>query len=118
MSYTEIREALDLPRSKVSTVCKEPKIPEKRNKHPEIRAFDTPAKERLITFVESSADARRMSWSELIQHQGLNCSSRTLQRYLHDAGFRRCLAVPKPWLTEIKNRIVLTGLSSIRIGTL
>lgn len=96
MSYTEIREALNLPRSTVSTVCNEPKTPEKRTKHPEIRLVDTPAKERLIAFVESSADARRMIWSELIQHQGLNCSSRTLQRYLHDAGFRRCLAVPKP----------------------
>ncbi len=58
------------------------------------------AKERLVAFVKSSADARRMSWSELIQHRELNCSSCTLQRYLHDAGFQRCLAVPEPWLTE------------------
>lgn len=41
-----------------------------------------------------------MSWSELIQHRELNCSSCTLQRYLHDAGFQRCLAVPETWLTE------------------
>lgn len=41
-----------------------------------------------------------MNWSELIQHRELNCSSCTLQRYLHDAGFQRCLAVPEPWLTE------------------
>lgn len=64
------------------------------------RALDTPAKRRLIDFVESSAEARRLTWAELIHHQGLNCSTRTIQRYLHGAGFRRCLAIPKPWLTE------------------
>lgn len=40
-----------------------------------------PAKEYRVAFVESSAEARRISELELIQHQGLNCPVCNLQSY-------------------------------------
>lgn len=68
MGYTRISRLLNLPRFTIALVCNEPETPKKSDKHPEIRAFNTPIQNRLIDFVESSAEARRMTWSEIIHH--------------------------------------------------
>lgn len=97
----EIKDTLSISKSTVEYVCNEPNKPDKANQHISTSRFhDTPAKARLTDFVESSAEARRLTWAELIHHQGLTCSDRTIRRYLHDAGFRRYLAIPKPWLID------------------
>lgn len=99
MSYNNIKEAVSQPRSTIRLVCGMPATPSKNRGGPK-RILDTPAKDRLVTFVESSAEGRRMTFGELASHQGLMCSASTIARYLKKAGFRRCLAIPKPWLTD------------------
>ena len=97
MTYRNIQEVVSHPRSTIQRACNLPATPQKpRRKH----IINTPAKDRLVRFIESSAEARRMTFAELIASQGLECSSSTIRRVLRGVGFRRCLAIPKPWLTD------------------
>ena len=99
MSYDDIKNAVSQSRTTIRRICNEPATPKKNNGGFR-RVFDTPAKDRLINFIESSAIGRRMTFGELAKHHGLSVSATTIARYLKKAGFRRSLAVPKPWLTD------------------
>lgn len=89
----------------------------------------------LVYFVESSAEARQMTYGELGHYLGLVCSNRTIARTLNNSGFRRCVAVSKPFLSEAHKakrlrwalehqdwdiedwyRVIWTDESAMRIG--
>ena len=95
MSYNNIKEAINQPRSTIRLICGQPATPSKNREGPK-RVLDTPVKTRLVNFIESSTKGRRMTFGELASHQDLKYSASTIARYLKKAGFRRCLAVPKP----------------------
>lgn len=70
-------------------------IASKKNREELSRALNTSVKDRLIKFVESSVETRRIIFDELAIYQGLACSAFIITRYLRKTRFRRCLAISK-----------------------
>ena len=59
----------------------------------------TPIRCRLIDYINSSADARRATYAELIHNTSIKASERTIARTLHKEIYHRCIALRKPYLT-------------------
>lgn len=59
---------------------------------------DTGHRQRLIRYITADSEGRRASYREL--RAICPFSSRTIRRRLHFEGFRRCVAIAKPLLTE------------------
>ena len=58
----------------------------------------------LIRAVTKSADGRHESYVQLAADLGITTSETTLRKYLRKAGFRRCIACPKPLVSWINRR--------------
>ena len=62
--------------------------------------INTPLKNHLISFITASAKHRRMTYAEISHETDIIASDRTIRRVLHWAGYWRCVAVKKPFLTK------------------
>ena len=59
---------------------------------------------RLVRAVTNSSDGRQASYEQLAEELGIQASTTTLRRALRKAGFRRCVACPKPLVSWINRR--------------
>jgi transposase len=61
----------------------------------------------LLRIVNSGWNGRELSWKKLVEEAGLNCSGATAKRALNQAGYKRCKACLKSFLspTNIKKRL-------------
>ena len=59
---------------------------------------------RLVRAVTSSKDGRQASYLNLAKELGIQASEATIRRALRKAGFRRCVACPKPLISWISRR--------------
>ena len=66
------------------------------------RLLNISTKQRLIDFIESSINVRRIIFEELTIYQGIAYLTRTITRYLKQASFRRYLVISKLQLTNIQ----------------
>ena len=99
MPFTTIATTLREPLSTVHAICNEPSTPRRGGFRNRLR-YDTPARRRLVDFIESYDWARTATYAELSAETGLYASDSTIGRLLKKEGFRRCVAYPKPWLTQ------------------
>lgn len=99
MPFTTIATTLQEPLSTVHAICNEPSTPRRGGFRNRLR-YDTPARRRLVDFIESYDWARTATYAELSAETGLYASDSTIGRLLKKEGFRRCVAHPKPWLTQ------------------
>ena len=101
----QIKEATDVPTPTVRRVIKsgEPRINSKPHtgRPPKLSPRDI---RRLIRAVTSSQDGRRASYIQLAKELGLEASEQTIRRALRKAGFKRCIACPKPLVSWINRR--------------
>ncbi len=96
--HHEISEHVGSPVSTVRSVLTQPLTP-RANK---VAAYkiSTSARKELDPLMEMSPGARRLTYGELKERLGLNCSDTTLRDALCKEGFRRCIAICKPFLTN------------------
>lgn len=97
---------MGIPTSTIASVIINPATPRKPTGRPIL--ITTPIKNHLINFVTSSAEARCMTYAQLIHETGIVASERTIRRVLQSAGFQRCVAMRKPLLSEEAKRKRLT----------
>jgi len=106
LTIDEIARKLRLSASTVQYILTQPATPQKAVRNTPF-LINTPVKNRLIDFVESSAESRRMTYGQLRQSLGLSCSDSTVRRVLFGAGYRRCIAKVKPYLSDRARRLRL-----------
>ena len=101
----EIKRATDVPTPTVRRVIKsgEPHPASKSHtgRPPKLNARDI---RRLVRAVTSSADGRQATYKQLAEELGIEASADTIRKALRKAGFRRCIACPKPLVSWINRR--------------
>ena len=58
----------------------------------------------IIEYISESHEHRVLNWVQLHDELKLSCSSKTLERRLKEAGYFRCTACQKPYLTRVQAR--------------
>jgi Transposase len=99
MPFTTIATALREPLSTVHAIYNEPSTPRHGGFRNRLR-YDTPARRRLVNFIESHNWARTATYTKLSAETGLYISDSTIGQLLKKEGFQRCVTHPKPWLTQ------------------
>jgi transposase len=66
--------------------------------------INTPCRDRLVRFIQSSKETRRMQYEEVATRLGWNVSGRAIRRALKKEGFSRHIARRKPPISEA-NRV-------------
>ena len=95
---TRISAQLNRPYRTVFDVCNEPSTP--RPKRQGLKVYESPQLRRLIDEIEASPTARRLNYTALAMRCDVPASNSTISRYLRSKGYRRCVAVAKPFLTD------------------
>jgi transposase len=97
-THARIANALEIPRTTITTLLQEPATPRKRTGRPiKIR---TPERLRLVNFISESSVNRRMSYAELGLHLNLDASEKAIRTALDLEGFHRRIAREKPFLSS------------------
>ena len=98
LTVKDIAAKLDLPYSTVWDITNEPMTPQRQRGRPPI--VDTPLRCRIVNYVTASAEGRRADYTEVKAALGLPISISTIRRILDKEGFRRRMALSKPFLTS------------------
>jgi transposase len=56
--------------------------------------------DKVISFIKNNFEHRALPWKNLVAECGLECSPVTLKRALTDRGYHKCVACPKPFISE------------------
>lgn len=99
LTTAQITAKINMPESTIKDILRGPTTPTKPAKYAP-RVVTSPARNRLISFVESSALARRMTYGQLKHHLGLDWSDSTVKTTLYKEGYKRFKARPQPFLNQ------------------
>lgn len=104
-THSEIKELTGVPTPTIRRIVKagEPRHNQNaRSGRPtKLSARDV---RRLVRAVTSSRDGRKASYMKLAKDLEIQASESTIRRALRKAGFRRCVACPKPLISWINRR--------------
>ena len=101
----EIKEITGMPTPTIRRVLRSQESRHDSNprsgRPPKLSARDI---RRLVRAVTSSQDGRQASYLNLAKELGIVASEKTIRIALRKAGFRRCVACPKPLVSWINRR--------------
>ena len=86
MPFTAIATTLREPLSTVHAICNEPSTPRRGGFRNRLR-YDTPARRRLVNFIESHDWARTATYAKLSAKTGLYASNSIIRQLLKKKGF-------------------------------
>jgi hypothetical protein len=95
-SYSQISQKLSLSKRQVQYFSHQPATPKKRPGRPLI--LNTHKQERIINFVISSSEHRRLAYWAVMEVMDLDVSVETLQHTLEQEGFSRCITRIQPYI--------------------
>jgi len=96
LTTAQITAKMNMPEFTIKDILRGPTTPTKPAKYAS-RVVTSPARNRLISFVESSALARRMTYGQLKHYLGLDWSDFTVKTMLYKEGYKRFKARPQPF---------------------
>lgn len=97
-SEREIARRIGESQSTVNYVITYPLTP--RSNRVAAYKIDTLKRQEIVQLLEASPGARRLTHGQLKARLGLDCSDNTLRIALRNEGFRRCVALVKPYLSD------------------
>ena len=107
-SYTQISNATGLARSTIQGIIKAKSSRRSRKGKDYKPKLITPRElRRIIRFVVTNWTSRRASYSQIKAALRLTASTTTIKRALRAAGYRRCVACPRPFINanQAKRRL-------------
>jgi predicted transcriptional regulator len=100
-TYAQIAQALNITQRQVQKACTDDR-PTPRKAPGRSRKLSEEQVDEIIDFISSSAERRRMRFSQVIQELHLTVSAETLRKTLARRGHRRCEALEKPVLQALR----------------
>jgi hypothetical protein len=91
---------LDANCTTVRCLCNKPSTPTHFGHYQNGKLYGSLAACCLVNFIESNPWSRTLTYAELAYYTNITCSNATIGRLLKKVGYRRCVAVSKPYLKE------------------
>lgn len=108
-SWSQIHIDLGVPRSSARRICKETlsrRSGKRRKNHQKL--LSTRTVRQIIRTISQNHGSRRLTFEQVKYILGLNASDRTIRRELRRAGYRRCVACPRPFISRLQAKKRLT----------
>jgi transposase len=100
-SYGDIQKATGLARSTIQGIVKSKSSRTlRKGKATKPKLLKGRELRRILRYVSASWSNRRQSWSQLRAVLNIQASTTTLRRTLKAAGYRRCIACPRPFISR------------------
>jgi hypothetical protein len=100
-SWGEIKKQLGVPRPSARRICKAVSSrTSRKGKLYQKKLLDQRWIRQIIRFISQNYTTRRMSFKQVKWALGVPASARTIRRELHKAGYRRCIACPRPFISR------------------
>lgn len=100
-SWGTIFKELGVPRSTARGICKaESSRTSRKGKLYQKRLLTTRDIRQILRTISRNYTSRRLTFSQVRALLGLQASARTIRRELRKAGYRRCIACPRPFISR------------------
>ena len=100
-SWSQIYAELGVPKSSAQRICKAKSSRTTRKGKPcKRRLLNTRAIRQIIRYIAQNWSTRRASFEQVRRALGIEASARTIRRELRKAGYRRCIACPRPFISR------------------
>ncbi|TVY31395.1 Transposable element Tc1 transposase, partial [Lachnellula subtilissima] len=100
-SQRQIASQTSLPRRTIRRILhQESSHRERKKKAPKPHLMSTREIRRCIRHIAQNWATRRLSFSQVKAQLGVQASIRTIRRELRAAGYRRCIACPRPYISR------------------
>lgn len=100
-SWGEISLKLGVPRSSARTICKDKSSrTTRKGKEYNHILLSLRTIRQIIRYISYNYSTRRLSFKAVRAQLGIVASARTIRRQLQKAGYRRCIACPRPFISR------------------
>jgi hypothetical protein len=107
-SWKQIFEEIGVPKSSAQRICRAATSrTTRKGKQYQKKLLSIRDVRRIIRFICKNHGTRRMSFEQVKQLLNIQASPRTIRRELRRAGYRRCIACPRPFISrqQAKKRV-------------
>ena len=100
-SWSQIHAELGVPKATAQRICKaKSSRTTRKGKACKRRLLNTRAIRRIIRYIAQNWSTRRATFEQVKRALGIEASARTIRRELRKAGYRRCIACPRPFISR------------------